>query len=116
MTVHRSHAIGRDDLAARLPGNTGQQLSGATVTVVGVGAVGGPIALELARAGVGIIHLVDGDRHEAATGSRQIPAVADAGEYKALAVARRILEHNPHVELTCGFRHLGRDDGQELPG
>jgi hypothetical protein len=115
VAVHRSHAIGRDDLAARLPGDTGQQLSGATVTVVGVGALGGPIALELARAGVGTMHLVDGDRHEAATGSRQLPAVADAGEYKALAVARRILEHNPHVELSCGFRHLGRDDGQELP-
>jgi hypothetical protein len=115
VAVQRSHAIGRADLAARLPGGVGQRLAETTVTVVGVGALGGPIALELARAGVAGVHLVDGDRHEAATGSRQLPSVADAGEYKALAVARRILDHNPHCETSVGFRDLGDDDGEELP-
>jgi molybdopterin/thiamine biosynthesis adenylyltransferase len=85
------------------------------VAVVGVGALGGPIALELARAGVGFLHLVDGDRHDAATSARQLPGIVDAGDAKALAVAKRIFEFNPHTRISAGLRHLGADEGLELP-
>jgi hypothetical protein len=113
--VRRGYPIGRDDLTARLPDDT-TYLAYDSVTVVGVGALGGPVALELARAGVGRLHLVDGDTHDPATGARQLPSFRDAGSPKALAVAMRILESNPHVQLTCGMRDLGADDGRELLG
>jgi hypothetical protein len=115
VTARRSYAIGRADLTARVPDDFSTHLADATVTVVGAGAVGGPIALELARAGVGGVRLVDGDTHDPAINARQLPGVRDAGDLKALAVATRILESNPHVRLTCGIRNLGADDGRELP-
>ncbi len=113
--VRRSYPIGRADLTARLPGDTAH-LAEAAVTVVGVGALGGPLAFELARAGVGRLHLIDGDAHDPATGARQIPTLRDAGSPKAFAVALRILDANPYVHLTAGMRDLGADGGRELPG
>ncbi len=86
------------------------------MTVVSVGALGGPLALELARAGVGRLHLVDGDVHDPATGARQLLTIRDAGSPKALALALRILDTNPHVQLTVGLHPLGGDDGTELAG
>lgn len=115
VAVRRSHAIGRTDLAARLPGDICQRLAQSEVAVVGVGALGGPIALELARAGVGSLHLVDGDRHDAGTSARQVPGIIHAGDAKALAVAKRIFEFNPHTRISAGLRHLGADEGLELP-
>jgi ThiF family len=115
VTARRSYAMGPGDLTARLPDDVTRPMTDATVTVVGVGALGGPIALELARAGVGALRLVDGDTHDPATNARQLPGIRDAGDLKALAVATRLLEANPHVRLTCGIRDLGADDGRELP-
>jgi hypothetical protein len=113
--VRRSYAIDRDALTARLPGDT-TRLADATVTVVGVGALGGPVALEMARAGVGRLHLIDGDLHDPATGARQLLTLRDAGSPKALAVALSLIDVNPHLHLTTGLRYLGADDGWELPG
>jgi len=112
--VRRSYPIGRAALTARLPESTAS-LADDQVTVVGVGALGGPVALELARAGVGRLHLVDGDTHDPATAARQLPSLRDAGNPKALAVALRILDAHPQAHLTVGLRHLGADDGRELP-
>ncbi|MDP5184834.1 ThiF family adenylyltransferase [Blastococcus sp. BMG 814] len=113
--VRRSYAIDRGALTARLPGDT-TRLADASVTVVGVGALGGPVALELARAGVGRLHLQDGDLHDPATGARQLPTMRDAGMPKALAVALNLIDVNPHLHLTTGLRYLGDDEGSELPG
>ncbi|TKJ28474.1 ThiF family adenylyltransferase [Blastococcus sp. CCUG 61487] len=113
--VRRSYAIDRDALTARLPGDPAR-LAQATATVVGVGALGGPVALELARAGVGGLHLIDGDLHDPATGARQLLTIRDAGSPKALAVALSLIDVNPHLQLTTGLRPLGADDGRELPG
>ncbi|MGY2078820.1 HesA/MoeB/ThiF family protein [Modestobacter sp. SYSU DS0657] len=113
--VRRSYAIDRDALTARLPGDT-TSLAAATVTVVGVGALGGPVALELARAGVGGLDLIDGDRHDPATGARQLLTLRDAGTPKALALALSLIDVNPHLHLTTGLRYLGADGGRELSG
>ncbi|MGY1836278.1 HesA/MoeB/ThiF family protein [Blastococcus sp. SYSU DS0510] len=113
--VRRRYAIDRDAITARLPGDT-SRLADAAVTVVGVGALGGPVALELARAGVGRLRLVDGDRHDPATGARQLLTLRDAGSPKALALALSLIDVNPHLHLTTGLGHLGADDGRELPG
>jgi hypothetical protein len=114
--VRRSWPFGRTDLAARLPGDYGDLLAETSVTVVGVGAIGGPIVLELARAGVGRLHLIDGDVHDPATNARQLLGIRHAGDAKVLGVAGRILNTNPHTHITVALRHLGADGGMELPG
>lgn len=53
---------GRADLGARVPAVS--VLHGKTVAVVGVGAIGAPVATELARAGCRHLHLVDHDTVE----------------------------------------------------
>ena len=113
--VRRSYAIDRAALTARLPGDT-TRLADATVTVVGVGALGAPVAMELARAGVGGIRLIDGDQHDPATGSRQPLTLRDTGMPKALAIALNLIDVNPHLKLTTGLRYLGADDDTELSG
>lgn len=113
--VLRSWPFGRTDLAARLPGDQGARLAETSVTVVGVGAIGGPLAFELARAGVGRLHLIDGDVHDPATSSRQLLGVRHAGDLKVLGVAARLLGANPHTHVTVAPHHLGADGETELP-
>jgi len=113
--VRRSWPFGRADLAARLPGDHGERLAAASVTVLGVGALGGPIALELARAGVGQLHLIDGDVHDPATSARQLLDIRHTGDLKVLGIAGRILNSNPHTHVTIAPCYLGADGGTELP-
>ncbi|MGY1603112.1 HesA/MoeB/ThiF family protein [Geodermatophilus sp. SYSU D00815] len=113
--VRRSWPFSRADLAARLPGDRGERLAAASVTVVGVGALGGPIALELARAGVGHLHLIDGDVHDPATSARQLLGIRHAGDLKVLGIAGRILSSNPHTHVTIAPCYMGADGGTELP-
>jgi tRNA A37 threonylcarbamoyladenosine dehydratase len=73
------------------------------------------IALELARAGVGQLHLVDGDVHDPATSARQLLGIRHAGGLKVLRIAGRMLGSNPHTRVTIAPCYLGADGGTELP-
>ncbi len=70
-------------------------LAGKNVVIVGLGSGGSPVALDLARAGVGRFTLIDFDRLELGNISRHICGVADLGRYKTLAVRDQILQKNP---------------------
>lgn len=68
----------------------------AHVLVLGVGGVGAYAAEQLARAGVGFLTLVDGDRFEPTNCNRQLPALTSTlGRPKAEVVAERMREINP---------------------
>lgn len=88
----------KSDLYAR---NTGiletSALAARKVVIVGLGSGGSPIALDLARAGVGHFTLVDFDRLELGNISRHICGVSDLGRYKTLAVRDQILQKNPYA-------------------
>ena len=73
-----------------------RRLEGARVIVFGAGGVGGYVIEALARAGVGAITIVDGDRVEKSNFNRQILATEGSlGRFKADAAAERVLEINP---------------------
>ncbi len=75
------------------------RLRTAHVLVLGVGGVGAYAAEQLARAGIGRLTLVDGDRIERSNCNRQLPALTSTlGRPKAEVVAERILEINPEAE------------------
>lgn len=76
------------------------RLRSAHVLIVGVGGVGGYAVEMLARAGVGALTLVDGDRINVTNINRQI--IADStniGEYKCNAFKERITRINPEINV-----------------
>lgn len=87
----------------RLPqiGRRGQQqLATARVLIVGMGGLGSPVALYLAAAGVGKLHLADFDIVEESNLQRQIiHRQADIGELKTASAARALLAINPDLEI-----------------
>jgi molybdopterin/thiamine biosynthesis adenylyltransferase len=70
------------------------------VVIVGLGSGGSPIALELARAGVGHFTLIDFDRLELGNISRHVCGVNDLGRYKTLAVRDQVLQKNPYAQVS----------------
>src|SRR5436190_10711807 len=84
-------------------GRAGQEkLRSATVVIAGVGALGSSMAEILARAGVGMLRLVDRDYLELHNLQRQslyTEADVDSGLPKAAAAARHIAEINSEVRV-----------------
>jgi molybdopterin-synthase adenylyltransferase len=76
------------------------RLRAARVAILGVGGLGGRVALELACCGVGELWLIDGDRVEVSNLNRQIQYVeADVGRLKVEATAERIQAFNSTIEV-----------------
>lgn len=77
-----------------------QNLSESTVTIVGLGAVGGYAMEALARAGVGHLRLVDFDIIQLTNINRQILALEpDMGKPKVEVAAKRVKAINPHCQV-----------------
>jgi molybdopterin-synthase adenylyltransferase len=75
-------------------------LKNKTVGIVGLGSGGSPIAIELAKAGVGKFVLIDFDRIELSNVARHICGINDLGRYKTYAVRDYILQKNPYAEIV----------------
>jgi len=69
------------------------------VIIVGCGSVGSLIALELARSGVGNFMLIDTDIMEYHNVCRHQCGISDVGEYKVIALKKRILNINPLAKI-----------------
>lgn len=77
-----------------------ESLGSAHVAVFGVGGVGGFAAEALARAGIGHITLVDGDKVSPSNINRQIIALASTvGRPKTEVMRERILDINPDARV-----------------
>ncbi|MER8684176.1 ThiF family adenylyltransferase [Mesorhizobium sp. M1405] len=72
----------------------------ATVAVLGCGSVGGPVAMTLARAGVGKLILVDKQTLTGANVGRHPLGVGSIGAAKTIELAKRIRSDLPHVEVV----------------
>lgn len=76
------------------------RLRSAHVLIIGVGGVGGYAVEMLARAGIGAITLVDGDRIDETNINRQIIADSqNVGKYKCDAFKERIARINPEIKV-----------------
>ncbi|HXH20025.1 MAG TPA: ThiF family adenylyltransferase [Chitinophagales bacterium] len=84
----RSHGLLETDVLARK-----------SMGIVGLGSGGSPIAVELAKAGVGKFVLIDFDRIELSNVARHICGINDLGRFKTNAVRGAIRQKNPYAEV-----------------
>ncbi|MHC1785714.1 MAG: ThiF family adenylyltransferase [Christensenellales bacterium] len=79
-----------------------ERLKGSHVAVFGLGGVGGYAAEGLARAGIGHLTLIDGDRVTLSNLNRQIIALHDnVGRCKAELMRERVLAINPLAQAAA---------------
>ena len=74
----------------RLPQGGYEKLQAARVAVAGLGGLGSHVAMELARSGVGCLHLIDFDTVDVSNLNRQLYQIQDIGCFKTDALARSI--------------------------
>lgn len=88
------------DVQKRIDGliDTGA-LTDACATIVGLGTVGSTVAVELAKAGVGSLNLVDFDRLEIHNITRHVCGVDDLGRKKTRAVRDCVHRTNPRASV-----------------
>lgn len=83
----------------RRTGPLASAVAGRTVVVFGVGALGGSVALLLARSGIERLILVDGDRVRPGNAVRHVADITQMGRLKTSAVYMEILFHVPNVRV-----------------
>ncbi len=92
-----------------------RRLSAASVVVVGAGGLGCPVLSYLAGAGVGTLHVVDGDRVEASNLHRQpLFTMADVGRPKAEAAAEKLAALNPSIRVQAHVTRFNADNAAGL--
>jgi molybdopterin/thiamine biosynthesis adenylyltransferase len=102
----RGERFTAEDLGARIPRLA--PLRQATVAQVGLGALGAPLALELARNQLGTLRLLELDLVEAAQIVRWPLGVPVIGRYKLESLARFIAYHYPLTRLERYLHRLGQ--------
>ena len=76
--------------------------------IVGLGGLGSPVALYLAAAGVGELHLADFDRVDLTNLQRQIVHDTQSiGQSKVDSASQRLLAINPQLRLQVHRQALG---------
>src|SRR4051794_33225232 len=106
----------RFDRTARLLGDAGlARLSGATVTIFGLGGVGSHAAEALVRTGVGRLILVDFDRVCVTNVNRQLHAMKGTlGKPKVEVMAERLRAINPDATIEARAEFYGADTAARL--
>ncbi len=84
-----------------------QRLRDKNVLIIGLGSLGSPVALQLARAGVKNIDLVDHDHFQVGNTVRWALGWQYAGLSKARALASYIQQEYPHTEATPYVLRIG---------
>lgn len=95
----RVHSVVRQLLELRNPVEQRKAVADHRVLVIGCGALGGDIAMMLAKAGIGRLHLVDPQHLMSGNAIRHECPLQMAGFKKVEALKRRIHGHNPYVEI-----------------
>lgn len=106
----RGGRAGREDLNARVP--IRELLKSKTVTLIGLGCIGAPIALELAKTGVGELRIMDPDKVEAGNAVRWPLGFSSAGTNKVIAIKEFIRLNMPYTKVV---EAVGRVGGVPFP-
>ena len=96
-----SREVMREALNIRHGEELQDKISAARVAGCGLGGLGSNIAIALARAGVGHLHLIDFDRVDLTNLNRQQYAVGQLGQYKTDALRETLALISPYCDVTC---------------
>jgi molybdopterin/thiamine biosynthesis adenylyltransferase len=102
----RGERLGRSDLNARIPALA--PLGDRRVALIGLGALGAPIALELARAQLGELRILDFDLVEAGTIVRWPFGLSAVAAPKPEFLAQVIPREYPFTKVTAFNRMIGQ--------
>lgn len=92
-----------------------KKLAESTVAIVGCGGLGGTMAEELARLGIGRLILIDGDVFEESNLNRQLFSTENnIGEKKVEAARKRLKTVNSEVKLTLFDRWFNEENASIL--
>lgn len=108
----------KEEMYAALEERHGAELqkkfSQASVAVCGLGGLGSNIAIALARAGIGRLHLIDFDRVDISNLNRQQYAVSQLGKHKTEALQETLEFIAPYVEIVVDTVRITEDNLAEL--
>lgn len=93
--------LDRASILSRDLSGTAKSLENSRVVCVGVGSLGGAVALQLARSGLGHLTLIDPDRLASANLGRHVLGADDLGKLKATALRDRIRNDLPTTEVVA---------------
>lgn len=99
-------------LAERHGAEMQKRLEGACVAICGLGGLGSNIAISLARAGVGKLHLMDFDRVDISNLNRQQYTPSQLGQYKTDALRHTLAQIAPYCEIVTNTVRL---DAENIP-
>ena len=86
----------------------------ASVAICGLGGLGSNIAIMLARAGIGRLHLIDYDKVDLSNLNRQQYAVSQLGMYKPQALADTLKAIAPYCEVVTDTVRVTEENIEEL--
>jgi len=109
MTLEHLHTENWSGERLQARGRLSLPLRDARVAILGVGALGSCLAEQLVRAGLANIALLDGDSVAAGNVCRHTATLVDVGKTKVRAVAHRLLQISPAVQVIEVDRNLGGD-------
>lgn len=86
------------------------RFSAASVAVCGLGGLGSNVAISLARAGIGKLHLIDFDRVDISNLHRQQYGISHLGRYKTEAMEQILSEISPYCEVVTDTIRLNDEN------
>jgi hypothetical protein len=101
----RAFYAGREDLGVRIP-SLGP-LRGKSIAIFGLGSLGAPAALELARAGAGELRILDRDHADPGPSVRWPLGLPVVGWQKAPTIRDFVGMHYPYTSVTSYVHSLG---------
>lgn len=104
----------REALCRRHTRRVQEKLEQARVAIAGLGGLGSSIAVNLARAGVGHLHLVDFDRVDLTNLNRQQYRLCHLGQFKTEALRKELLEINPWLDIMVDCVKVTEENLREL--
>lgn len=107
--IVRGERLSRADLEARLPERV--RLGERCVALAGLGALGGEIAVELAKAGIGRLRGLDFDSVEAGTTVRWLAGLTTVGRLKTGYLRERIAVDYPYTVFEPALMQIGGSAG-----